>query len=131
MENTEVNKELKTAISGVLDGIIEKGFTAKPAVLRRIVKANDHNQVLSSAGIKSVKKAYWEIIDEETSETGFEKLHQAEPYLNKGIALVSQAWAAQVAKPLTEAQIKEVKMPALNAEALEYRYNNDKESFSS
>lgn len=128
MENTEVNKELKTAISGVLDGIIKKGFTAKPAVLKSIVKKNDPNQILVSAGIKSVKKAYWEIIDAETSETGFRKLHRAEPYLNKGIALVSQANVRAI-KPLTDEQMKEVKMPALNVEALEYRYNNDKESY--
>ncbi len=134
MKNTEVNKELKTAISGVLDGIIKKGFTTKPAVLKSIVIENDPNQLLSSAGIRSVKQAYWEIIDAETSEVSFQQLHQAEPYLNKSIALVSQVKASSIAKtrvlrPLTEAQLNEVKMPALNVEALKYRYNNDKESF--
>lgn len=128
MKNTEVNKELKEAISGVLDGIIERGFTTQPRVLKNIVKANDPHQLLSTAGIMSVKKAYWEIIDAETSVSGFQKLHQAEPYLNKSIALVSQE-KTTVVKPLTAAQIKEVKMPALNVEALQYRYNNDKESF--
>ncbi|WP_340199959.1 hypothetical protein [Ascidiimonas sp. W6] len=132
MNTTEVNKDLKNAIASVLDGIIEVS-EAKPGaiesgLLKKIIHKNNRSKVLSTAGVRSVKQAYWEIVDEASTEENFRKLHHAEPYLNKGIALLSNTGAKSLRVPNVE--IKDVKMPALNVEALEYRYNNDKESFS-
>jgi hypothetical protein len=122
--------ELREVIDAILNDIIN--FTSANSQvhvpideIKSMISERDKNKVLTDVNFGEVKQAYWEIVDKCESEESYSKIHSAETYLNKGIAVLNErerSFISQNENSISDSRVS----TGLTVEALRYRYNNDK-----